>query len=220
MKKFLTLFILLLISTLNFAQTELKGVMGINFISTPSLTDYINQNFTNPNEQQGSFNSAVNFAVEVGHFFSPQFLMSLEGVYQINSYTNQISFGQYDFSWNSVMPSVLAYYVLGGKGYNLKFGGGAGVRFSSVTETQKWNGQTRDLSSTGFGFLVRAEGNTLLSGNLFANIGAEIRYDLNGEPKDSGGNYLRNNVQNENVSLNSFTLGVRLGIAYYFGGED
>ena len=211
MNKFITLFVII-ISSLTLAQTELKGDMGINFISTPSLTDYINQNFSNPNQQQGSFNSAVNFAVEFGHFFSPEFLMSIEGVYQISSYTNQISFGQYDFNWNAIMPSVIAYYVLGGKGYNLKFGGGAGIRFSSVEEKQNWNGQTRNLNSTGFGFLVRADGNTLLSGNL--------RYDLNGEPEDSGGNPLRNNVQNENVDLNSFSIGIRLGIAYYFGGKN
>ena len=219
MNKFITLFVVI-ISSLTLAQTELKGDMGINFISTPSLTDYINQNFSNPNQQQGSFNSAVNFAVEFGHFFSPEFLMSIEGVYQISSYTNQISFGQYDFNWNAIMPSVIAYYVLGGKGYNLKFGGGAGIRFSSVEEKQNWNGQTRNLNSTGFGFLVRADGNTLLSGNLYANIGAEIRYDLNGKPEDSGGNPLRNNVQNENVNLNSFSIGIRLGIAYYFGGKN
>ncbi len=220
MNKFFTLLAVLIISTLVPAQTELKGVMGINFLSTPSLNDYINQNFSNPNKQQGSFNSAVNFALEAGRFISPEFLLSIEGVYQITSYTNQISFGQYEFNWNSIMPSVIAYYVIAGKGYNLKFGGGAGIRFSSVEEKQNWIGQFRDLSSTGFGFLVRADGNTLLSGNFYANIGVEVRYDLNGEPKDSGGNPLRNNVQNENVSLNSFTLGVRLGIAYYFGGKN
>jgi hypothetical protein len=53
-----------------------------------------------------------------------------------------------------------------------------------------------------------------MSENLFANIGGDLRYDINGEPEDNSGHTLYNIVENENVSFNSFSLGVNLGISY------
>ena len=61
-----------------------------------------------------------------------------------------------------------------------------------------------DYSSTGFGVVLRAEGNTVLSENLYANIGLDIRYDANGEPSDSDGNKITN--FNENVNFNSLSI--------------
>jgi len=46
-----------------------------------------------------------------------------------------------------------------------------------------------------------------LSDNVYANIGGDIRYDLNGKP---------NLITNENVNLNTLSLGVRLGVTYRF----
>ncbi|MCK7526025.1 MAG: hypothetical protein MZV64_54665 [Ignavibacteriales bacterium] len=45
MKKYLTLYLLLIISVFSFAQTpnEVRGSMGIDFVSIPSLKDYIDQ---------------------------------------------------------------------------------------------------------------------------------------------------------------------------------
>ena len=117
------------------------------------------------------------------------------------------------------MPSVLGYYVIRGEGYNFKFGGGAGVRFLSVNVTRNGSALATNYSSTGFGAILRAEGNTLLGGSVFANIGFEIRYDINGEP-DNNGKYLYNRVLNENVNFNAFSSGVRLGITYIFGENN
>ncbi|RKY90780.1 MAG: hypothetical protein DRQ01_08665, partial [Ignavibacteriae bacterium] len=95
-----------------------------------------------------------------------------------------------------------------------------GPRFVSVKESKKWMGSEVDYSSTGFGVVVRAEGNTVLSENIYANIGVDIRYDVNGEPSDSDGNTITNNVLIENVNFDSFAVGVKLGISYLFGVAD
>ena len=201
------------------AQGELKAVMGINFMSIPSMQDYINQNFAPPNDQLGSFVSSVIFAGEGGLFINENFEMTVEVAYQIYSYTTTGLGGQYDLSYNNIMPSILAYYVLVGNGYNLKFGSGLGLRFPNVDESLPATGSTITYTSTGYGVIARAEGNTLLGGDVFANIGAEIRYDVNGETENNG-NTLTNNVQGENVNFNTFSLGVRLGISYRFGGSN
>ncbi len=181
MKKILWIFTVVLISNLTFSQTELKATMGINLISIPSAQDYINQNYAPQDDQLGTFNTAVIFSGEVGYFLNEKFEMSIEFPYQIYTYTTTIAgAGQYNLSYDSFLPSVMAYYVISGNGYNFKFGGGVGPRFVNVTEEKKWQGTEVDYSSIGFGGILRIEANTALSENLFANIGGDLRYDING----------------------------------------
>jgi hypothetical protein len=215
MKKFLFVTFLILCSLSAFAQGELKGVMGIYFINSPSMQDYVNQSFAPPDDQLGSFVSSVMFAGEGGLFVNPDFIVTLEAAYQIYSYTTTGLNGQYELSLNNIMPSLLAYYVVSGNGYNFKFGGGVGIRFVSVNESKPASGSI-DYSSTGYGLIGRIEGNTLLGGNVYANVGFDIRYDINGEP-ESNGAALRNNILDENVNFNSLSLGLRLGITYIIG---
>lgn len=219
MKKIITSIWIIICLNAASAQGELKAVMGINFMSIPSMQDYLNQNFAPPNDKLGSFVSSVIFAGEGGLFFNENFEMTVEVAYQIYSYTTSGLGGQYDLSYNNIMPSILAYYVIAGNGYNLKFGSGLGLRFPDVDESLPATGSTITYTSTGYGVIARAEGNTLLGGDVFANIGAEIRYDVNGEPENNG-NTLTNNVQGENVNFNTFSLGVRLGISYRIGGSN
>jgi len=213
--------IVLILTEISFAQTELKGTMGVNFISIPSVQDYINQNYAPYDVQLNTFNTAVIFSGEVGYFFNEKFEMSIEIPFQIYSYnTNIAGVGQYDLAYDSFLPSVMAYYVISGTGYNFKFGAGAGPRINTVTEEKKWQGTTDEYSSIGLGGLLRAEANTGLSENVYANIGFDMRYDVNGEPEDDNGNNLINNVENETVDFNSFSLGIKLGITYVIGGTN
>jgi len=219
MKKHLFIIIILLSNTLAFAQVELKGVMGIHFASIPSMQDYINQNFAPSDKQLSSFVSSVMFSGEAGVFISPEFETTLEFAYQLYSYNNGTAGGQYDFTFSNIMPTFFAYYVIAGTGYNFKFGGGVGVRFVNVDESLPASGITTPYTSTGYGIVGRIEGNTLLGSNVYANIGADIRYDANGEPENNGA-ALHNNLQNENVNFNAFSVGVRLGITYIIGGNN
>jgi hypothetical protein len=67
MKKTSLFFLMIIISDFSLAQIEFKGTMGINFLSVPSMQDYIN--FSHPDDQLGSFSSAIIFAGEGGFFF-------------------------------------------------------------------------------------------------------------------------------------------------------
>lgn len=218
MKRTILFILFIIFSKFSLAQIELKGTMGINFLSIPSVQDYINENYAPSEAQLGTFNSAVIFTGEAGTFISPSFELGIELPYQIYSYTENIGFGQYELVYSSFLPSLMAYYVLLGNGYNVKFGGGAGVRFISVTESLKWQGTEESFSSIGFGTLLRVEANTALAENVYANIGFDMRYDVNGEPEGDNGDKLVNNVKVENVNFNSFSLGVKLGISYLIGG--
>jgi len=220
MKKILTVLLILNCFSVMKAQGELKAVMGINFFSTPSMQDYINQlSFVSFDNQVDSFNSSVIFAGEGGLFLNENIEMTVEVAYQIYSHTASSIFGQYDLIYNNLMPSILGYYVLGGNGYNFKFGGGIGIRFPVVDESLPATGSTISYTSTGYGVIARVEGNTLLGGNVYANIGADIRYDVNGEPENNG-EPLNNSSQNENVNFNTFSIGVSLGISYMIGGSN
>jgi hypothetical protein len=190
--------------------------MGIDFINSPSLFDYINQNnFASDGSQLPSFNTAVNFSSEYGRRITENFQLSAELAYLLYSYNASNINGRYDISYSLIMPSLLSFYVLSGRGYNFKFGGGVGIRFASVDETLPASVHSDNYTSTGFGGIIRAEGNTLLGGDFYATILADLRYDVNGEPKGSAGT-LRNNVLNENVNLNSLSFGIKLGISYFF----
>jgi len=217
MKKTILFILFMIFSEFSLAQIELKGTMGINFLSFPSVQDYINENYAPSGGELSTFNSAVIFTGEVGTFLSKSFELSIEVPYQIYSYTENVGPGQYELAYNSILPSVMAYYVLLGSGYNIKFGGGAGVRFIDVTESKKWQGTEDTFTSVGFGGLLRAEANTALSENFYANLGFDLRYDVNGEPENSNGDTLVNNVKGENVNFDTFSLGVKLGISYLFG---
>jgi hypothetical protein len=215
MKKVLLFISFVFFTNIIFAQTELKATMGIDLISLPSVQDYINQHYAPLDDQLGTFNTAAIFSAEFGYFFQEKFEMSIEVPYQIYSYnTNVAGAGQYDLYYDELLPSVMAYYVISGVGYNFKFGGGIGPRFTFVTEEKKWQGTKDDYSSIGFGGLLRIEANTALSENFFANIGGDLRYDLNGVPENENGNTLYNNVENEKVNFNSFSLGLKLGFSY------
>jgi hypothetical protein len=219
MKKSTFVILFIICSSFTFAQVELKGTMGIYFLSIPSMQDYVNQSFAPPDDQLSSFVSSVMFAGEGGLFVSENFEASVELAYQIYSYTTNSDAGKYELAYNNIMPSLIGYYVLFGNGYNIKFGGGVGVRFATVDQSLPATGSTVTYNSIGYGFIGRIEGNTQLSGSVYANIGADIRYDINREP-DYKGVHLYNNIQQENVNFNTFALGIRLGITYIIGGNN
>ena len=194
---------------------DLRGGMGISFISIPSLTDYLNLNFAAPNQQIATFGSAVTFSGEAGYFVNDHYEIGIEVGYMINSYNYSYSLGEYRLNYGILMPSILNYYVIKGEGFYFKFGGGVGPRFVSADQQMPGTPSAQTYSSTGFGLILKADGNTLLSGKLYANIGVDLKYDINGEPK-SGNQYLVNNFYKKNVNFNALSAGLRLGVSYKF----
>jgi hypothetical protein len=215
MKKVLTVLFILTLAFTTFAQYSVRGDMGIVFLNTSSLVDYINQNFASSNQQLGVFGSAVVFSGEFDYSLNNSHQLGLEVAYLINSYNLNLLGGIYKLDYNIVMPSLVYYYVIGGNGFNFKFGGGAGIRLANVNEQLPATQGPQTFHSTGFGLLARADGNTIISENLYVNVGLDLRYDLNGKPKN-GNRYIVNYSSNTDVNLNALSVGLRLGLLYSF----
>ena len=216
MKKIIIVLLFMSISTAAFCQNDVRGGMGITFISIPALVDYINnQGIAPANQQIGIFSSAVIFSGEADYSLNANHQLGVEVAYLINSYTFGQSIGLYKLDYGIVMPSVIYYYVIRDTGFNIKFGAGAGVRFVNLSQQWPATPSAQSYSSTGFGLLFRADGNTFLSKDLFVNLGFDLRYDVNGKPKD-GSQYLVNKTNQQNVSFNAFSAGIRLGMTYSF----
>lgn len=211
MKKILLLF-LLAAGTIS-GQFRISGSMGINYFASSSMKDYLNMHFPSNSGMLPSFTASVGFYGEAGYRVSSNFEAGAEYVYQIYSYNApSISGGQYNFALDIQKFSIIGYYVIPGEGYELKFGAGAGIRFASVDEEiySKIN-----YKSTGIGFFTRAAGLTPLGKNLFANMGVEAGYDVNGEPERNG-IPITNATLKKNVNLNNFYLSLKLGVTYNF----
>ena len=215
MKKFIVLFIFICINQIVFAQISLRGGMGINFISTPTLRDYLNViNSAQVNNQLATFNTAINFSAEMDFTAAKNYELGVELAYLYNSFNFSPNGGRYELSYSVLMPTIVNYYVIDGQGYNFKFGGGLGLRFATINELKEFTPNSNQYSSVGFGILLRALGNTALGRNVYANITGDIRYDLNGTPKNNG-NAIQNGTLG-NVNLNSLSVGLSLGITYIF----
>ena len=210
MKKILILSFIIIVSVFSFAQksNEVRGSMGIDFVSVPSLKDYLELNYT---DRLSDFSSAVNFSGAYSRMVGESSQLEVELGYLLNSYNAGSSNGNYDLTYSLLMPSVLYNYVLIGKGYNFKFGGGAGIRFLSIAEKLPSDPNNYNYSSLGYGLILRAAGNTAIAQDVYAYIAADIRYDILKEPEPSaGGNKIGD------VNFSSLSFGVRLGISYQF----
>lgn len=197
------------------AQWDASISMGLDYKYISSYREYINYNFPPSGGQLSSFTTAVNFSGEVDRLMSKKFMLGVEYSLMIDSYTTSNSLGGvYDISYSFHRPSVIAYYLIAGEGYKFKFGGGLGLRLVSLDE-QRYS-QTTNYKATGAGVILKAEGNTLLSDNLYALIGVDLRYDIPGEIKSSNGQKLINLSTGDAVNMNSLGVGIKLGITYSF----
>ncbi|MCU7496849.1 MAG: hypothetical protein HF314_06085 [Ignavibacteria bacterium] len=220
MKKTLFLALLLLSASVN-AQSQLFEInagMGIDLNTTPSLNDYINTGFATSSDERPSINTNVEFYGEVGRQVTDHFQLGVEYALTVASYNtfNDKAGGRYDLSYTMHMPSLMAYYVINGSGYKFKFGGGAGYRIASLDETLAVYPSAVNYKSTGVGFLLKADGSTSLGGNLYANIQGILRLDFLGAPEHNNIKLSYSTFSNEDVNLNSFSAGLRLGLTYMF----
>jgi hypothetical protein len=186
--------------------------MGISFVNNSSLEDYLNG--LPLSDEVATFNSAFELYVEGDYSVSPKFQLGLEYVYALFSHTSSFAgIGNYELTYLTHKPSILAYYVISGKGYKFKFGGGAGPRFVNLDQKIL---STAEYTTSGFGLLGRLQAHTKLSDNFYANIGSTIRYELLGEPESSVGK-IKDVSVDENVNLNSLSISVNIGVSYFIG---
>lgn len=201
----------LMFSSLVYSQVDISGGMGINFVSSPSLKDYINGNYNQGGEKLNAFSSSVEFFGEITYSISPSFELGIDYALSIYSYNSSTgNSGLYEIDYTLQKPSIVAYYVIPGEGYKFKFGGGAGIRMIDLDEQIIIE---QNYTSTGFGFLARAEGHTKLGGNVYAYVGTDLRYDLPGKPENENGKLAENSSYD--VNLNTFSWGIKLGVSLF-----
>lgn len=164
--------ILFVFSSSAFAQWDFSASMGLDFKSMPSFRDYVNINFATANNQISSFKSAVSFSTEIDYKIAQNFALGVEYNLQLDSYLGSLS--NYEISYGLHRPSLMAYYIIPGFGYQFKLGGGLGYRYALLKE--KIITKT-DYTSSGYGLVLKAEGNTILANHFYALIGGNLRYD-------------------------------------------
>lgn len=203
MKKYFVL-ICLLVNSLLLAQFDLSAGMGLNFFSAPDLKDYINSNFAS-SENVASFNTSADFFGELGYNLNEKYQISFDYTFNIYSFNSTFVSGVYNLQLNQHKPTILFYFVKAGEGYKIKLGAGLGLRY--VKADEELYGTFTGYSSTGYGLMLKAQGDTKLGGNFYALISGEIRYDAPGEINTlSGGSFI----------VNSFGVALKLGTVYYF----
>ncbi|MGE5496716.1 MAG: hypothetical protein ACM3Q2_01495 [Syntrophothermus sp.] len=192
-------------------QVLLSGGLGIDLTDNHSLNDYITViSF----ERRPDFNTNAEFFGEADYLLGNSHALGIEYAFSVNSYSNNTQ-GYYDLSWNFHMPSALYFYMLNGPGYKFKFGGGAGYRYAKMEESRGYYISPVSYSASGWGMLLRAEGNTSLGGSLYALIAAQLRWDFTGDLKNEGQTVV-NPATSEKVNMSGFAVGLRLGVSYYF----
>lgn len=213
MHKLFIVGLIVLCSQPSFAQWETRASMGINFVNTPLLNDYLQQSFAYGTEVS-SFNSAVEFGVEAGYEFK-QYQIGFEYAYEMSSFNYSLILGNYTFAYGLQSPSLMGYYIIKGIGYKFKFGGGVGPRFLSVEKPNPPLNKPQTYSSGGTGVVLRADGSTTIGGNFYAYIAGELRYNFSGKPENNGKAITINSIK-EDLKMNSLSAGIKLGVSTNF----
>ena len=203
MKKIFILGLLFISYQSIYSQIDVVTGMGISFVYSPSLTDYLD---LRADGELQPFSTSAEFYGEVDYTISDKYQLGIEYVFSLYDFSSSYA-GGYTLSYTQHKPSVLAYYVINGEGYKFKFGAGAGVRMLNLTENIIVD---EEFSSMGFGLLLRAQGHTKLGESIYANIGTTLRSDFPGVPSNSNNNF------HNDTNINSFSVSVNIGISYFF----
>jgi hypothetical protein len=211
MKRLIFTILLLAAFTKINAQVDVNLSLGLDARSSPSFKDYVN--YVLASNQVTSFKTTASFSGSADFFVNKNFALGIEYNLQTDSYNaasdNGIG-GAYEISYNFHRPSVLAYYVIPGDGYQFKLGGGIGYRYVSFKQQFM---DTQNFTAKGFGLLGRAVGNTILANGFYALIGIDLRYDFPGELSNSTG-AVTNPATQSKMNLNMLCIGIFLGLTF------
>jgi len=191
------------------------GGMGIAITAAPGLVKYLN---TLPGLPQ----QVTDFGTNVEFFGGAEFPLSvewggaLEYSYLFKSYNLPTldDAGTYTIFYSLHMPTVMVHYVVPGKGYFIKLGGGIGYHTGSIEQKSSLYGTDSTYSAHGVGFKVQVVGQTAFDDHMYGYIGGDMRWELLGKVKGVNGAVLQNNGQS--ASLSMFAVGLSFGVIYYF----
>ena len=193
---------------------SLYGGMGVKLGAAPAMVDYINT-IADPSQRASDFATDVEFFGGTEFPLGDEWGGALEYAYLFKSYTLATSnAGTYTLFYNIQMPTAIVQYVIPGKGYFVKFGGGIGYHAGSVEQSNSLYGTDSTYTARGFGIKANIVGETAFDEHLFGYISGDMRWEFFGKLKNSKGNELRNFGQT--ASLSMFIVGIGFGLIYYF----
>jgi hypothetical protein len=188
--------------------------MGIDLAAAPTLVDYVNT-LADPSQRATSFATDIEFFGGAEFPVSDQWGGALEYSYLFKSYTLPTAVtGTYTIFYSLHMPLAMVQYIIPGKGYFVKLGGGIGYHSGLVEQKGSLYGTDSTYTTKGIGIKALAVGQTAFDEHLYAYISGTTRWELLGNVKDTRGNILQNHGQP--ASLSMFVVGLAFGLTYYF----
>ncbi len=198
-----------------FGQVEVSAGMGLSYFFDGDLRDYVNE--LTSNSSLKSFNSQVEFFGEIDLPKQSSFEWGLEYAYSIFSFHYDFGPSLYDLILNSHKPTLFYYYVIRGKGYEFKFGGGLGVRILQFKEKLPYIVTYDSHALLGWGTALKTQALTALGNNLFAVIAANFRWDAPGTYQKSLNQlYGGSSRLGTQINFNSISFGLLVGLTYKF----
>lgn len=192
-------------------RAGVTGAMGVSYISARDIVDLVNAT-PGTTTRQEEFASVVEFIGAASVPLSGRWALKADYAYLLGSYTVPGLFGQTEYSYTAHLPSLLVQYIIVEEGvYNIKAGLGPGYYLGVLT--QRVGGSEARYTGSGPGFLLDLEANTALGEDLFAYLGAVVRWSGIGALRSASGSTPQ---YSSDTTLEFFGIGARLGLSYYF----
>jgi hypothetical protein len=184
--------------------------MGVSYMNPQDIADYVSALTVN---RVSDFTSAVEFFGAAGIPLSERWILTLEYAYLLGGYSGPGAGSEFTFSVH--MPTLLAHYVLVEEQfYNVRIGAGMGYHAGALSVRHV----TIDdrFTAAGPAFKIDCEANTALGDDLFARLGADVRWDVMGELRNAAGQAPVAPAQGAAPTMNFFSVGAKLGATWYF----
>lgn len=205
-----SIIILLLVQGASAQDFSATAGLGFEYYNAPSLSRYLAG--TTGGVTPGTYMTSVQLETGVEYFIASDWTIGIEYAYL----TNQNTGNGYQISYSYSLPSVTLRKVLAGDNYYLRYGGGIGYHFSSLSQDLQLYGNTTDYSSSGLGLKFDAAIDTKLGEDFYARLDVDGRAEFTGNFKDKAGNPLPNHNDQSIVNSNLSGVGITFGLVYYF----
>lgn len=177
--------------------------LGLEYYNAPSLTQYIEKRTggTTP----GTYVTAFQLKTDAEYFIVSDWTIGIEYAYLANQSTGN----SYQISYSYSLPTLTVRRILAGDNYYLRFGGGIGYHFFSMSQTDPYGDKT-NYSSKGIGLKFDVALDSKLGENFYARVEGDGRAEYTGNFKatDETGEP----TYNSNLS----GVGITFGLVYYF----
>lgn len=230
-KKYLITFILIAIVSSGFAQEKHKSLeeknkrnrytsfafgMGASYSNNKSLNTFIGYEIPNYNtlpesQKLTDFKTGFDFFGSVEKQVHKHFSLKAEYSYFIKS-NNLDNYTYYNFDYKNHQLFLSGNYIIPYDYIFFKIGAGIGGLLSNLSvKSTRYNG---DYTSKGIAAKLDATVDMQFGNNMAIYLNGFMVNTFNSDLKDSDGKELKN-VLGENVNLNSFSFGVRIGLEIF-----